>query len=156
MDRHTGFSLVLTLVVASLLPPGTTGAEEPFWSFKPLENPPPPRIRDASWVQSNIDSFVLARMQEKELEPVAAADRPTLIRRATIDLLGLPPTPEEVRAFVEDTSPSAFVRVVDRLLASPHYGERWGRHWLDVARFGEEDTQGEYNVPYENAWTTLN
>jgi hypothetical protein len=152
MTHQNHFSLKGVLIVTALLLSGSASAAETFWSFRPLENPLPPPVHDATWVKSNLDRFTLARMEQEDLTPVQAAKKTTLIRRATIDLTGLPPTPEEVRAFVDDTSPNAFARVVDRLLASPHYGERWGRHWLDVARFGEEDIQGRYNVPYENAW----
>ena len=81
--------------------------------------------------QTPIDNFILAKLEEKGMKPVPHADKRTLIRRATFDLIGLPPTPEEVQTFVDDKSPNAFEKVVDRLLASPHYGERWGRHWLD-------------------------
>src|SRR5205814_1868463 len=95
-------------------------------------------VADASWPRSPLDRFILAKLEEKGLRPVAAADKRTLIRRATYDLTGLPPTPEEIDHFLADASPDAFARVVDRLLNSPHYGERWGRHWLDVARYGED------------------
>jgi hypothetical protein len=160
MYRQKLLTPLLTLVMGSYLLSGSDSvaatdastAAATFWSFRPLENPEPPQVADAAWAGTNLDRFIRARMEHEELAPVRAADRPTLIRRATLDLTGLPPTPEEVRTFVEDSSPDAFSRVVDRLLASPHYGERWGRHWLDVARFGEEDTLGEFNVPYENAW----
>ena len=107
------------------------------WAFRKLERPPVPQVQNHAWLKSPVDAFVLHRLEAQELAPSAAADRRTLIRRATFDLLGLPPTPEEVDAFLEDTLPTAFERLVDRLLASPHYGERWGRHWLDLARFGE-------------------
>ena len=121
---------------------GVTAAERDFWSFRPLSDPDIPAPANADWAQHDIDRFVLAKIEEQGLEPLPAADRRQLIRRATFDLTGLPPTPEEVDAFVSDTSPDAFGKVVERLLASPHYGERWGRHWLDVARFGEDDTRG--------------
>ncbi|MEE3370819.1 MAG: DUF1549 domain-containing protein [Planctomycetota bacterium] len=125
---------------------------EKIWSFRPLRDPISPDVVDAKWPRARLDHFVLARLEQEGLEPVAGASRRTLIRRVTFDLLGLPPNPASVEAFVEDPAPDAFGRVVDRLLASPHYGERWGRHWLDVARYGEEDTLGEFPVPYENAW----
>jgi mono/diheme cytochrome c family protein len=110
-----------------------------FWSLLPLAEPKPPQVKDARWPKTNIDSFVLARLEKEGLKPVPAASRHDLIRRASLDLTGLPPTPEETTAFEKDASPDAFAKVVDRLLASPHYGERWGRVWLDVARFGEDD-----------------
>ncbi len=95
-------------------------------------------MKDESWPKGAIDRFVLEQLEAKGLQPVAPADKRALIRRATFDLIGLPPTPEEVEAFANDESPEAFAKVVDRLLANPHYGERWGRHWLDVARYGED------------------
>jgi len=98
-----------------------------------------PSVKDAAWTKTDIDRFILARLESENLRPVAAADRRTLLRRVTLDLTGLPQTPEEVEAFEKDTSADAFAKVVDRLLASPHYGERWGRWWLDVARYGEDD-----------------
>ena len=121
---------------------GVTAAERNFWSFRPLAQPAVPEPDRSDWARTDIDRFVLAKLEEKGLDPLELANRRQLIRRATFDLTGLPPTPEEVEAFVDDTSPDAFEKVVERLLASPHYGERWGRHWLDVARFGEDDTRG--------------
>ncbi len=110
------------------------------WAFQPIQNPPIPVVKAESWASSPIDRFVLAKLEEKGLTPSPPADRRTLIRRASFDLIGLPPSPEDVAAFEADSSPDAFAKVVDRLLASPRYGERWGRHWLDVARYG--DTKG--------------
>jgi cytochrome c553 len=109
-----------------------------FWSFRPVHAQPLPTVKDASWPKTDPDRFILARLEAEGLRPVTAADRRTLIRRATFDLLGLPPTPEEIDAFLQDESPRAFEKVVDRLLSSPHYGERWARHWLDVARYAED------------------
>jgi hypothetical protein len=109
-----------------------------FWSFRPVADPPLPAVKDENWCKQSLDRFILARQEQNGLHPVPPADRRTLIRRATFDLIGLPPTPEEIDAFLADDSPDAFARVVDRLLASPRYGERWGRHWLDVARYGED------------------
>src|SRR5688572_4501154 len=127
-----------------------TKAEE-HWSFVPPKMPAVPQVKASQWAKTDIDRFILAQLESKNLSPAGPADRLTLIRRATFDLTGLPPTPEEVEAFLNDKSPTAFEKVVDRLLASPHYGERWGRHWLDVVRFGE--TQGfERNRIRENAW----
>jgi mono/diheme cytochrome c family protein len=110
------------------------------WAFQPVRKPTPPAVRNVRWVQTPLDNFVLAALEKKNLKPAAAADRRTLIRRMTYDLLGLPPSYEEVEAFVQDQRPDACARVVERLLVSPHYGERWGRYWLDVARFA--DTKG--------------
>ena len=110
-----------------------------FWSFQPLKNPQPPDVKDKAWAKTTIDRFVLSRLDQEGLKPVRPAAKRDLLRRASLDLTGLPPSYEEVVAFEKDTSPDAFRKVVDRLLASPHYGERWGRIWLDVARFGEDD-----------------
>jgi hypothetical protein len=132
---------------------GTTpsDAERQHWAFVPLKRVTPPPVRDRGWIRSPIDSFVLARLEKEGLGPSPPADRRTLIRRATIDLLGIPPTANEVDAFQADSEPEAFARLIDRLLASPLYGERWGRHWLDVARYA--DTKGyvfleERKYPY--------
>ncbi|MBI3881041.1 MAG: PSD1 domain-containing protein, partial [Verrucomicrobia bacterium] len=110
------------------------------WAFKPISRPAIPAVKNPRWVQTPVDAFVLARLEANRLWPAMQADKRTLVRRVTFDLTGLPPTPEEVSAFVADHSPGAFAKVVDRLLASPRYGERWGRHWLDVARYA--DTKG--------------
>jgi mono/diheme cytochrome c family protein len=109
-----------------------------FWAFQPLQRAEPPVVRDLVWGRSPIDRFVFAKLEEKGLHPVGPADKRALIRRVSFDLTGLPPTPEDVEAFLADGSEEAYEKVVDRLLASPHYGERWGRHWLDVARYGED------------------
>jgi hypothetical protein len=106
-----------------------------FWSFQPVHRPAPPQVSDRAWVRNPIDAFVLAKLEREGLKPSPEADKLTLIRRATFDAIGLPPTPQEVRTFLSDKSPDAYEKLVDRLLASPHYGERWGRHWLDVARY---------------------
>ncbi len=115
-----------------------TEEDRQFWSFRPVNNPPLPKVRNSSWPKTPVDDFVLAELEANHLRPVGPADKRTLIRRATFDLIGLPPSVEEIEAFLKDERPGAFARVVDRLLASPHYGERWGRHWLDVARYGED------------------
>ena len=119
-----------------------TPQQREFWSFQPLQEPSIPAVKEKSWPKTNIDRFVLAKLESKGMRPVHPADRRTLIRRVTLDLTGLPPTPDEVDAFVNDKSPNAYEKVVDRLLASPRYGERWGRHWLDVARYAEDDVRG--------------
>jgi mono/diheme cytochrome c family protein len=121
-----------------------TDEERSFWSFRPLSRPAIPEVAD-DWAQTDVDRFVLAVLREQGLTPVGPADKRSLIRRATYDLIGLPPTPEEIEAFLADDAPDAFDKVVDRLLASEHYGERWGRHWLDVTRYGEDDTRGLAN-----------
>ncbi len=112
-----------------------------FWSFQPLKDHQPPKVKNVAWVKSPIDRFILAKLEEKGLKPVTDADKRALIRRATFDLTGLPPTPDEVEAFLKDASPNAFEKVVDRLLGSQAYGEKWGRHWLDVVRYA--DTAGD-------------
>ena len=118
---------------------GTVSAKDrEFWSFRPVKKVEPPKVKDAAWSKSAIDRFLFAAMEAKGLAPAPRADKRTLIRRVTFDLTGLPPSPEEVEAFLKDESPGAFAKVVDRLLASPHYGERWARHWLDLARYGED------------------
>jgi hypothetical protein len=119
-----------------------TPEQRAFWSFQPLQDPAVPAVKEKSWAKTNIDHFVLAKLEAKGMKPVGPADRRALIRRVTLDLTGLPPTPEEVDAFVSNKSSNAYEKVIDRLLASPRYGERWGRHWLDVARYAEDDVRG--------------
>ena len=120
-----------------------TPEQRRFWSFQPVARPVAPAVKDAAWTRSALDRFILARLEAKGLRPARAADKRTLLRRATFDLTGLPPTPEEIDAFLKDTTPDAFARVVDRLLSSPHYGERWGRHWLDLVRYTDSfDARG--------------
>jgi hypothetical protein len=128
-------SCALVLLVASLAHAETSSDH---WAFKAPVTPPVPAVRDPAWIANPIDNFVLAKLEAAGLGPSPPADKRTLIRRATFDLIGLPPTPQEVEAFLADTSADAFAKVVDRLLASPHYGERWGRHWLDVARYADD------------------
>ena len=120
-----------------------------FWSFQPIERRDPPPVKDAT--TSPIDRFLLSKLEAKGLRAAAPADRATLLRRVTFDLTGLPPKPEEVRAFLADTHPDAYTRVVDRLLASPHYGERWARHWMDLVRYSETDGH-EFDNDKPNAW----
>jgi hypothetical protein len=110
------------------------------WAYQPLKKSVPPAAKDSSWPRNAIDRFILAKLEEKQIRPNPDADRATLLRRACYDLVGLPPTPEQMDAFVKDQSPDAFAKVVDQLLASPQFGERWGRHWLDVARYAESVT----------------
>jgi hypothetical protein len=112
-----------------------TEEQRRFWSFQPLKATSLPTVKEASWPRSDIDRFILTGLEAKGLRPARPADKRTLLRRATFDLTGLPPTPRELDSFLADESPNAFAKVVDRLLASPHYGERWGRHWLDVVRY---------------------
>ena len=122
-----------------------------WWAFQPVKKPVVPAVQDAAWAKSDLDRFVLAGLEAKGLKPVADADKLTLIRRVYFDLLGLPPPHAEITAFVQDKSPEAFAKVVDRLLASPQFGERWGRHWLDVARYAESSGK-DFNTAYPHAW----
>ena len=124
-------------------------AAKPHWAFQaPVPQVVPP-VRNKRWVRNPIDTFVLARLEKEKIKPSPEADRPTLIRRLSLDLLGLPPTPAQVEAFVSDRRPDAYERLVDDLLASPHFGERWGRHWLDLARYADsEGYQIDRERPY--------
>ncbi len=122
-----------------------------YWAFVPPTAPAIPAVANKDWVRSPIDSFVLSALEAKGLQPVKSADARTLIRRATYDLTGLPPTPAEIQDFLNDKSPGAYAKVIDRLLASPRYGERWGRHWLDVARYADSNGLDE-NLVYKNAF----
>src|SRR5581483_2357923 len=122
-----------------------------WWSFRKPVRPPVPAVKNASWVKNPVDAFILAKLEEKGFHPAAPADRRTLVRRAYFDLHGLPPTPEQVDEFVKDQSPDAYEKLIDRLLASPRYGERWGRYWLDLVRYA--DTSGfETDHFFITAW----
>jgi cytochrome c553 len=121
------------------------------WAWQPLQQPKVPAVRDAAWPRSDIDAFVLAKLEAKGLKPTNDADRVALIRRVTFDLTGLPPTLAQIDAFLRDDATDAFEKVVDRLLTSSAFGERWARHWLDVARYGES-TGPSRNIPYPHAW----
>ena len=114
-------------------------AKAVLWSYQPVKSQAIPEVQNKKWVRTPIDAFVLAKLEANKLEPSADADRATFIRRATLDTWGLIPTPEDVKAFVNDRSSKAYEKLVDRLLASPHYGERWGRRWLDLARYADSD-----------------
>ncbi|MBI3869713.1 MAG: PSD1 domain-containing protein [Verrucomicrobia bacterium] len=135
---------------------GKASNPKDHWAFKPIQQPSAPAVKESGWVANPIDAFVLARLEENGLPHAKPADRQTLIRRVSFDLIGLPPTPEEVDAFVADPSPDAYEKLVDSLLRNPHYGERWGRRWLDVARYsdtkGQIKRQKETSV-YPYAWT---
>ncbi len=124
--------------------------DDNWWSLMPLAQVDVPAI-DAPWIRTPVDAFILAKLRENNLEPSPEADRRTLIRRLTYDLHGLPPTPEEIEAFVADPDPNAYRNLVDRLLASPRYGERWGRHWLDIVHYGESHGYDK-DKPRPNAW----
>jgi hypothetical protein len=125
--------------------------KEVHWSLRPVARPAPPSVAHTDWPRNPIDCFVLARLEHDRLAPSAEADRRTLIRRVTFDLTGLPPTPDQIAQFIIDPSPDAYERLVDRLLASPAYGERWARHWLDVVRFAESNGF-ETNLARARAW----
>ena len=123
------------------------------WAFQPLTRPDPPAVRDTAWPRNAVDRFVLARLETRRLHPVPRASRHALIRRLTLDLTGLPPDDSEIDDFVADTAPDAWSRLVERLLASPAYGERWGRHWLDVVRYADDQLRTEYYYrPLPHAW----
>jgi mono/diheme cytochrome c family protein len=128
---------------------GQTQGGPAFWSFRPLAGAEPPAAHQATWVRTPIDRFIAAALEARQLKPNPIADRRTLIRRLSFDLTGLPPSPEGVDSFVRDPSPDAYERLVDRLLASPHFGERFARHWMDVARFAESHGyEQDYDRPY--------
>ncbi len=128
-----------------------TPAQKAYWAFQPVKDTPLPEVQDTRWARTPIDRFILAKLEAKGLKPAAPATKLALLRRATFDLTGLPPTESEIAQFLADQSPQAFAKVVDRLLASPRYGERWGRHWLDVARYADSTGNDEdHRYPY--AW----
>jgi hypothetical protein len=121
------------------------------WAFQPIRDPAPPVVNNRAWVQTPIDAFILARLEAEGLEPAPPADKVTLLRRVKYDLLGLPPASEEIEQFVADDSPDAYAHLVDRLLESPRYGEKWGRHWLDVARYADSTgLDDDFKLP--NTW----
>jgi hypothetical protein len=158
MRRSTAILIAFTTVVSA--DPGSAPletykpAERRHWAFQPRKDVTPPKFTvaaDRAWVKTPVDAFLLSALRKSGLRPAPQADRVTLIRRVTYDLHGLPPTPEEINAFVRDTSPKAWEKLVDRLLASPRYGEQWGRHWLDVVRFAESDGY-EYDLHRPDAY----
>ncbi|HRX53022.1 MAG TPA: DUF1549 domain-containing protein, partial [Verrucomicrobiales bacterium] len=121
------------------------------WAYAPLSRAPIPVVKDSAWGHNPIDRFVLARLEQEGIVPSPEADRPILIKRLYYDLIGLPPTPDQVAAFVADTAPDAYEKVIDELLRSRHFGERWGRHWLDMARYADSDGY-EKDRPRPDAW----
>jgi cytochrome c553 len=132
-----------------------TSAERNFWAFQPVKDVSPPDVTAVDWIATPIDRFILIQLEANGLHPAAAADKRTLIRRVTFDLTGLPPAPEEIGAFLKDESAEAYEKVVKRLLDSPHYGERWGRHWLDVVRYADS-TANDANAVMRYAWRYRN
>ena len=145
MTRFLHFFVLLWFALRAISHAAAPSLEEgrKHWAFQSLKTGSMPEVKRAAWLQNDLDRFILAKLEEAGLKPSPELDRAALIRRVTLDLIGLPPTPEEVEAFVQDNSPGAYEAVIDRLLASPHYGERWGRHWLDLARYA--DTSGFHN-----------
>ena len=133
---------------------GVEGSQK-HWAFQAITAPEPPAVRDRNWPSKPLDHFVLNQFEAEGRKPATPAPREVLIRRVYFDLIGLPPTPTQIRAFIEDRSPNAFAKVVDSLLKSKHYGERWGRHWLDVARYGDSNGSDE-NHAYPHAWRYRN
>jgi hypothetical protein len=138
---RSGAAMPASIAPASPPPAYDFAEARKFWSFQSVSRTVPPVVRNRNWVRNEVDQFILSKLEAKKIHPVADADKRTLIRRATFDLTGLPPSPAEIDAFLADISPNAFSKVVDRLLASPQYGERWGRHWLDLVRYA--DTAGD-------------
>jgi mono/diheme cytochrome c family protein len=132
-------------------PPPVDDRARRFWSFRPVARPSVPEVKGRDWVRTPIDAFLLAKLEAAGLPPAPPCSKTSLLRRASYDLTGLPPSPEQVDAFLADDAPDAYEKVVDRLLSSPHYGERWGRHWLDLVRYAETDGY-EYDAPKPNAW----
>lgn len=132
--------------------PLITDEDRNFWAFQPIQAAPPPPVQNAPLVKTPIDAFLLKRLEDRKLSFSPEADKRTLIRRATFDVLGLSPTPDEVGRFLADESPEAYERLLDRVLASPHYGERWGRHWLDVAGYADSEGYTEDDKVREHAW----
>lgn len=137
---------------------GLTDKAREHWAYLPVVKPPVPAVKNAAWCKTPVDAYVAQKLEEQGMAPNHAATKEALIRRAFFDLIGLPPTPYEVADFLKDQSPDAFAKVIDKLLASPHYGERWGRHWLDTARYsdtkgGERNARRETEYRFPNAWT---
>ena len=151
LTRSILAALLALAAAAAADPPAGPGAAPKHWSYRPLADAAPPAVSDAAWPRDDIDRFILQALEQKSLRPVADATKLTLVRRVYFDLLGLPPTPAQVDQFLNDDSAGALARLVDRLLASPHFGERWGRHWLDVARYADSTGGGRSQV-LEDAW----
>ncbi|MCS7160087.1 MAG: DUF1549 domain-containing protein, partial [Gemmatales bacterium] len=118
---------------------GPVALRSDHWAYQPIRRPPLPPVKNTAWVRNPIDAFVLARLEQEGIQPAPEADKLTLFRRVSLDLIGLPPTLDEIEVYLRDTCPDAYERAVDRLLNSPHYGERWARHWLDLARYADTD-----------------
>lgn len=155
LSRQLAALLTAVLLVPSVANAQNTDTysadERSHWSLQPRTRPAVPAVTDTGWAANPIDTFILAKLEQAELRPAPPADRRTLIRRAYFNLLGLPPLPEEIAAFENDPAPDAYERLIDRLLANPHYGEEWGQHWLDVARYSESEGF-EYDRHRAGAW----
>ena len=131
--------------------PQVNAKTKKYWAFQPVKLPALPRVKNDKWGTNTIDKFILARLEKAGLQPSSAAGRTELLRRAYYDLIGLPPSPKEVQEFLADKSPDAYEKVLDKLLASPHYGEKWGRHWLDLVRYAESNSY-ERDNPKPHVW----
>ncbi len=129
-----------------------TQEQRAFWSFQPLKQVHPPPVKNSRWPANDIDRFILARIEAAKLTPAPFAEKRHWLRRVTLDVIGLPPTPQEIDAYLQDSAATAKEKVVDRLLASPHYGERWARHWLDLARYSDGELAAGTDTPLPNAW----
>lgn len=151
--RQVGLPWLVLAGGMTVLFPLVRAADKPadHWAYRPLVKPTPPATKRTDWARTPVDAFILAKLEANGLTPAEPADKQTLLRRVSFDLIGLPPTPEEIDAFLADSAPDAYEKVVDRLLASPRHGERWARHWMDVVHFAE--THGnDQDAPRENAW----
>ena len=151
---NTAWLVILTLLLSSMpayAEKPITAEDREHWAFVPPKRPEVPEVRDRGWVRTPIDAFILARLEREGLRPAPEADKGTLLRRLSFDLTGLPPTPEELDAFLTDPAPDAYEKAVDRLLASPHHGERWAQHWLDLARYADSDGF-EFDQARPDAW----
>lgn len=129
-----------------------TPEQRSFWSFRPVKPVAPPAVKNRAWPRNDIDRFILSKIEAANLKPAPEADKRAWVRRVTLDLTGLPPEPEDVKTFLTDNTATAKEKVIDRLLASPHYGERWARHWLDLARYSDGELAASVDTPFPNAW----
>jgi cytochrome c553 len=149
IDLGAAYDKPLSEKSAAKKPMRVTDDDRRFWSFQPLKRVEPPRVKNQSWCQTSLDRFILVQQEAKGITPNPPVDKRTLLRRAFFDLTGLPPTPEQTAQFLQDNAPNAYERLIDRLLDSPHYGERWARHWLDLARFAESHGyEQDYDRPH--------
>jgi mono/diheme cytochrome c family protein len=142
-------------LVAKGSSPAYGGVGKNHWAFQPVKKPTLPAVQNSSWIKNPVDHFVLAKLEANGMTPNSPAEKTALIRRVYFDLIGLPPHPAEVQTFVRDTSPDAYTKLVDKLLATPQYGEHWGRYWLDIARYSDSkgDAKGQEDIRYPHAWT---